>query len=209
MGTLGVRGQAVVPGRPDEVELGFTLTAVEQKPEDALSAVASRSQVLSGLLDETGVPAAMRSTTGVSVAEELEYRDGRSVHRGYRATERVRVRLSDASVVGSLMREAVGRAAASVDGPRWRLLRSNPAFAEACAEAARDARRRADAYALALGYRVGAVERATEPTVRIEPPQPAMRLMALEAAPDPELSIEAGDLDVTAAIEVVFLLEEP
>jgi uncharacterized protein YggE len=209
MGTLGVRGESVVPGRPDEVELGFTLTSVEQKPEDALSAVASRSQVLAGLLDETAVPAAMRSTTGVSVAEEVEWRDGRSVHRGYRASERVRVRLSDASAVGALMREAVGRASAAVDGPRWRLLRSNPAYGEACAEAARDARRRADAYAEALGYRVGAVERATEPTVRIEPPQPAMRMMAAQAEVAQDLAIEAGDLDVTAAIEVVFLLEEP
>ena len=208
MGTLGVRGESVVPGRPDEVELGFTLTAVEQKPEDALSAVAERSQVLSGLLDETAVPPAMRSTTGVSVAEEVEWRDNRSVHRGYRATERVRVRLNDASAVGALMREAVGRASAAVDGPRWRLLRSNPAHVEACRAAAEDARRRAEASAAAHGYRVGAVDRATEPGVRLEPPPPAYRMLASAQAAAPEVAIEAGDLDVVASIEVVFLLEE-
>jgi uncharacterized protein YggE len=79
-----------------------------------------------------------------------------------RAWNQVVVRVGDASVVGELIAGAVDRGA-QVSGPAWTIATNNPARVEACKEAALDARRRAQAYADALGVRVGALVAVRDP----------------------------------------------
>lgn len=54
-------------------------------------------------------------------------------------------------------------------GRFWQLDPDNPVYTEARRLAAEDARRRADAYASALGLGIGAVEWLAEPGLRREP----------------------------------------
>jgi uncharacterized protein len=86
-----------------------------------------------------------------------------------RAWNQVVVRVGDASVVGELIAGAVDRGA-QVSGPAWTIATNNPARVEACKEAALDARRRAQAYADALGVRVGALVAVRDPERAIPPP---------------------------------------
>lgn len=208
-----VRGEAVVSGRPDEVVLSLAVTAVERSPEEALEVVARRSEELEAILAESGVEPDRWTTSGLSVAEEREYEKNRWVNRGYRATNAVTVRLSEASGVGRLMREATSRTSARVDGPWWRIAPDNPARGEACRRAAAEARRKAEAYAEALGMRLGRVRSVTEPglTARHDVSMRPLLRAAPQAlaAPEPaEVPVQSGELDVGAAVEVTFELQD-
>jgi uncharacterized protein YggE len=83
----------------------------------------------------------------------------------------------------------------------------NPARAEACRQAIADARQKAEAYSQALQLRLGSVETVTEAEAAGRHGHfPAG--VALAAA-GPELEINPGQLEVSAAVDVTYLLEEP
>ena len=208
-GMVVVRGHAVVPGEPDEVHLALSVTAVESRADAALTEAARLSEELQALLTEMDVPRASRTTAGVSVQEEWERREGELIQRGYRASNRIVVRLEAFDKVGRLMNAAVGRAKARIEGPWWRIRLENPARTEACRQAVADARRKAEAYATALGMRLGAVVSVVEPGTDQQPRGDAapMRARTLTAAAAPEVSIEPGQLDVPATVDVTFALE--
>jgi uncharacterized protein YggE len=203
-----VRGHAVVPGRPDEVEMGLTVTALDDSADEALTEAATKSRQLEAVLDELDVPKSSRVSTGLTVRQEREYERERWRTKGFRASNEIKVRIDDPSLAGRLMTEATRRAEARVEGPHWRLRLDNPARTEACRQAATEARRKAEAYAGALGLRIGEVSRISEPGVGLGPRgEPEVFAMASSSGPSDEMVVEAGDLDVTAVVEVAFHLE--
>jgi hypothetical protein len=159
-------------------------------------------------MDGAGVPPDRRVTSGVMVRQQREYERQRWVDKGYLATASMVVRLDEPSVLGALMRDAAGRADAQIDGPWWRVAPDNPARAEACRLATADARRKAEAYADGLGLRLGSALSIREPSTANPMPRPAaLALRAQPAVEGAEIQVEAGSLDVTAAIEVTFQLQ--
>lgn len=207
--TVTVRGQAVVPGVPDEARFSLEVASLESKPEAALAEAAMRMEALEGVFSDLGIPAERRSTAGVSVGEQWEWIEDQKVLRGYRATGRVLVRLMDASLSGRLMREAAERAEARIAGPWWWIAPDNPARLEACKGAAVEARRKAEAYAEALGLRLGAVVSITEPGTEAEHVSIGGQAMAAMApAEAADVPVGAGLLDVVAAVDVAFLLDQ-
>jgi uncharacterized protein len=206
--TVTARGEAVVPGRPDEGVWTIELAALDATPDAALADVGERGKDLDALLEELGVPKEMRSTTGVTVREEFDYVEGKQVHRGFRAEDLLTVRLQDATIAGRLIQESTARAKANVRGPSWWIAPDNPARVEACRRAALEARRKAEAYAEALGLRLGAVAEVRESVPGIQPlPRPGGTVLAMRAAADPAVEVDPGELNVAAQVEVTFALE--
>jgi uncharacterized protein len=202
MATVTVRGEAVVPGVPDDAVVWLTVAATRARPEEAYDEVAQRSEELDGVLGELGIPREARTTSGVTLHEQYEHgADGRRQHRGYRAAAKLTVRVADQAVLGPLLRHAVSRADAHVDGPSWRVAADNPVRSDARRAAAVDARRRAEAYADALGVRLGAIVAVAEPGT--SPPSPEGVLFSARQ----EIPVESGEVDVRAAVEVTFALE--
>jgi uncharacterized protein YggE len=208
MATVTVRGEAIVQGTPDEVVVAISLSATRDRPELAYDEVAGQRDTLEALFDELEIDPAARSTAGVAVDKHQEYAEhGALVDRGYRASTRVLVRVAEAALVSRLLREAVTRSQAHVSGPWWRIADDNPARTEARQKAAADARRRAETYADALGARLGPIVAATEPGAQA--PQ-VVRGQALFARRAPEeIPVDPGELDVRAALDVTFELEQP
>ena len=79
--TITVRGEGLVRADPDEVELQLEVHARDQTPEAAYAEAARRSQAIDALLNELGVRRDRRSTAGLTVREEVEYREGREESR--------------------------------------------------------------------------------------------------------------------------------
>lgn len=209
-GTVTVRGEAVVAATPDEVRIAVTVEALEKSPERAQAVVAQRSEAVDAVFEQLSIEPSRRATQGLSVQEEREYENRRYVSRGFKATNRVLVRLDDPSPLGTLIRQVTEAAQARVDGPWWWVALDNPARTEACTEAAAEARRKAEAYALALGARLGPALRVVEPGLldRHEVFHDGPAVMSARMASEPaEVSVEAADLDVTAAVEVTFALD--
>ena len=205
-GMITVRGEAVVATTPDEVRFRLSVSSVRSRHAEALQDVTARSHDLDALLDELGIPKTQRSTSGISILENREWVEERSVHRGYEARSSIVVRLQDPSVAGRLLEGAVERAQALVDGPWWSVDGDNPARLEACGEAARDARRKAEAYAEASGLTVGPIVSIRE---AVETPWRGGEMLSVgtRAVSAEEIGIEPGQLDVVASVTIAFAID--
>ena len=218
-GTVTVRGSALVSAQPDEAELVIEIMAVEKSHEKALANVSRRSETLQKTFTELDIPESARTTSGISLGEEVDWKDGRRHHKGYRATNRVAVRLDDVDLVARLMNQAITQSDATVQGPNWQIAVTNPARVDAFRKAAEDARRRAEAYASALGARLGDVLNVIEPGLVVRTQQEHSLVMPAPvkagAAPSrlrgggpPDIQIEPGAQDLGASVEVTFALEQ-
>lgn len=210
--TVTARGVASVPARPDRAVVLVDVRRLAHTPHEALDDVVVRVERVLAVLDALGVSAADRSTSGVSVGEQREWRDGTEVSVGYLAVERLEVRLTEPARIGRVLREVVAEGA-SVHGPSWEVDAANPARVEAYRLAALDARRRAEAYAAALGHRLGAPLQVREPGTAVAPPDGAQPML-LAASADLHradlhragVPVEPGAVDVLAAVDVTFAL---
>jgi uncharacterized protein len=213
--TVSVRGHAAVTAEPDEAQITIEISAQKKNPDDALAEATERSATLEVIFRELSIAESAIGTGGLSVGAQNEYeaKSRRYVRRGYRAVNRVFVTLNDPELVGKLLKEVTDRAGAEVTGPFWRLALDNPARSDAQRLAVEDARRKAETYVTALGARLGPIHAVKEPGVSFEPrpreaPAPMPLAAAPGAAPPPTIEVHTGSLEVTAAIEVSFEIQQ-
>ena len=210
--TVTVRGSAVTWAQPDEVSLTIVVTYRDRTAAAALATVAERSTELNAILDDLAFAPERRTTTGATVNEATEWDDKsrKQVHRGYDATNRIQLRLNDPSPIGKLMSDAVARSGATIHGPSWSIALDNPARLEACRLAALNAQARAEAYATALGARLGVIVSIAEPGTSVEPivrKGESMAMARIADAPQP-LEINAGEMAVQASVQVTYAIEQ-
>lgn len=203
-----VWGEATAAARPDTVELSLTVSAQDGSPDSALRRAAERSEELGRIMDEAGIAAEARVTSGLTVRQQREYEKQRWVDKGYLAAATTVVSLEDPGTIGVLMREAIARTEAQVAGPWWRVAPDNPARIEACRLATAEARRKAEAYADGLGVRLGSVLSIREADTEAPSPRMAVLEMRSQSAGDgAAIEVAAGHLDVSASVEVTFQLQ--
>jgi uncharacterized protein len=204
--TVTVVGQAALRTEPDEAFVWITLSAVDEAPGPALADVAKRSEALGALLDELGIARRVRSTTGITVAEEFDHTSRGRRSLGHRAIASLSVRLTNMDVIGRVVMRASSELEARIAGPAWRVSPSNPAWLEVATDAAANAKAKAAAYAAGVDARLGRLMALSEPEHRLG--RGMMQPMsARAAAAGPEMDVEAGEQQVSAAIEATFALE--
>jgi uncharacterized protein YggE len=203
MATIKVRGNGTVEAQPDEAAVTFEVVAVADAAAQAFSTAAERARALDAVLDEAGVDAGRRSTVGIVLHEQPEFEPSGEARRRHRASTAVTVRFSDVAAIPPLLTAAVERADAYVRGPLWRLSDPSAAEAEACRRAVADARNRAEAYAGALGSKLGSVESVED----VATGAPVARGLVFRAAAAEAAPLYPADLTVSAAVDVVYALE--
>jgi uncharacterized protein YggE len=199
--TVEVRGEAILRAEADEALVWITLTATDASPGPALSDVAARGVVLAAILDELGVEKADRTTAGVTVSEEFDHTQQGRRSLGHRAAVRVALRLTDSELIGQLASRAVEELSARIEGPSWHIAPDNPVRLEAAREAARDAERKARAYADGVGATLG------RPIRLIEPEHGHIGREVAASARFDSVPIDPGEHEVAASIRVTFALE--
>ncbi|MDO9175904.1 MAG: SIMPL domain-containing protein, partial [Actinomycetota bacterium] len=176
-------------------------------PAAALDHVAAASQQLEAMLERHGFTRSDWATEGVQVGEEHQWKNDSNVLVGFRATTALTVTIRSAELVSVVIREGVTGAGASVRNLVWRVDATNPARRELLAEAARDARVRANAYVEALALRLGEVEIISEVAIEPEPsPQPRAMMAMAKASDSAELSVSGGLVELSAEVFVRFAI---
>lgn len=208
---LRVTGRSTLHLEPETARIDI---GVVTEAPDADGAARENAQkldaVLSALREALG-PATKIETLGYSVQPRYRRPAPReeTVLVGYTVSNVVRVRELGLSDVGKVIDTATGAGANQVRNIDFRLADEAAAKLDALREAARDARRKADALASALGVRVARIlsVQEGEPSV-VRPTPQAFEMARMAQAAEPATPIEAGTIEVHASVTLVVEIEE-
>jgi hypothetical protein len=202
---IEVSGQAIVELPADQAEISF---AMETHAEDAAAAASANAEEMSRVIQgirSAGLPGLEIETFGYSLQPQYATSDQRvrSIV-GYVAYNNIRVTISDVDGVGRLIDTAVAAGANRVASIAFSASDTEPARAQALAEAVANARAQAEVIAASLGYALGA---PLEIRGGAQRPMPimydAVRTMQAQAVTTP---IEAGSQSVDANVTIRFAL---
>lgn len=201
-GYIRAFGEASIAVRPDMARLTVSVVTQAATAQEASALNATRATaVFDALRQAIGSTGEIR-TVSYTVSPNYNYpRDGGTpVLTGFTATNSVEVTTGDLNITGKVIDTAISAGATRVDNLTLTVKDEEPVRAQALRAAGQKARTRADAIALGLGVKVGALVSAEEGFV--------YRVVAADdarvAPPAASAPIEAGTLQIRATITVEY-----
>ena len=154
---ISVTGEATVSVPPDLAEIGGGVTSEAKTAREASEANnAAMGKVLQALkgagIEEKDIQTARLSLQPQSAPN----RSGPSAIAGYRASNRVTIRVRDVTKVANVIDTLVGAGANEIGGINFVVSQASKLLDEARERAVADARRKAEIYAKAAGVTLGA-----------------------------------------------------
>lgn len=209
-----VRGEGEVRALPDRASVVVTVDGDGASREQAYETAAKLLTAVDAVLTSEAGGLGRVVTTALVVQPRSRWRKGEEVRTGWRASRTSVVEIDALDQVGALLAQLVA-AGGAVAGPAWELAASNPVHDEARRSAAEDARRRADAYAAALGLKVGNVAWVSEPGLRFGMPGmvTAVAARAMSSPPgvamsDEPIEVNPEEMTLHASVEVAFTIND-
>ena len=216
---LTVTGRGEISAAPDLAEARFGAVA---QAKEASAAQAQVNEIVNRIIErltELGIDEEDIQTARISVYPVYDDRrpprpmagegdggdDGPQI-TGYRASNTVRVEVSDLSRVGDLIDAAIQAGANSVEGVSFELRDNTAAKRQALQEAVKKAEQEAQAVAEALGLELGPVTDVRVGQTDSVYPQPVhfARAAMAESAATP---VQPGQVQVTAEVTVQYRLQ--
>jgi uncharacterized protein YggE len=203
---ISVSGTGRVDLPPD---MAMVRIGVTHQNEDAGAAMQQTSDAVALMLERlAGLGIAARDVQTASLSLNPVWRDrpdqqGQPVPWGFEASNVVSLRLRDITMVGDVLDALVADGANRLDGLSFGLQDPEAAMDEARRLAVADARRKAALYAEAAGVGLGQVISLSEAGGGMPRPQ-MMEMAAMRADSVP---VAAGELGVTATVQMMFALE--
>lgn len=156
--TISVTGEATISTPPDlaQIEAGVTTDAKTAR-EASEANNAAMSKVLAAL-KSAGIAEKDYQTSRLSLQPQYTNpnRSGPSVLSGFRATNRVAVKLRDIGKIAGVIDAVTAAGANDIGGINFAVSNASKLLDDARAEAVADARRKAEIYAKAAGVSLGA-----------------------------------------------------
>jgi hypothetical protein len=207
--TLTVTGEAEVSTRPDEAVV--RLGAVAQAPQ-ASAAQQQVNEIMTRAIEDIrrlGIVEDAITTVGVSLQPIYSQPQPRPTDQippepkitGYRASNSVRVRLSDLKKVGEVIDAGIEAGANQIEELSFGLKDDTAARSVALQDAARQAKAKADAIAEAMNLKIDGVLEISEGGVQIMPKYYAGARLAMADAATP---VQPGQVQVNATVTVTY-----
>jgi uncharacterized protein YggE len=209
LATISVTGESQVSVPPDLVQIDGGVTSEAKTAREASDANnAAMGKVLLALkgagIDEKDYQTSRLSLQPQSSASKVS---GPPAIVGYRASNRVTIRLRDITKVASVIDTLVGAGANDIGGVNFMVSQASKLLDEARENAIADARRKAEIYARATGVTLGAPLSITEGGS----PGPILyrRAAAPMAAPGAPVAQGEETLQVTVGVSWAIKPKEP
>ena len=201
---ISVTGEATVSVPPDLAEIGGGVTSEAKTAREASEANnAAMGKVLQALkgagIEEKDVQTARLSLQPQSAPN----RSGPSAIAGYRASNRVTIRVRDVTKVASVIDTLVGAGANEIGGINFVVSQASKLLDEARERAVADARRKAEIYAKAAGVTLGAPLSISE--AGNSAPAPYRRMAAGMAASAP---VAQGEETLAVTVSVSWAIKQ-
>jgi uncharacterized protein YggE len=209
--TLAVSGQGEVKAAPDLAVVSFAVETTAPAASVAVAENARKSAMLADALKQQLGATGKVSTTRYALDPVYEQRERGSTPAppritGYVARNQVRAETHAIDAVGKLIDGATKAGANRVDGLEFTLEERAQAQNDALQRAGQDARRQAEAAAAAIGVTLGKVLTVSANAVPIGP-RPYVQMRAAQADMAVTTPVEAGDVTVTATLQVTYAIE--
>ncbi len=192
-------GEGKASGKADQVQVDLAVVTQAATAQEAASQNATQTTaVLTQLRQLLGANADIK-TLNYSLSPVYNYpRDGSpATLSGFTANNTVEATVGDLSLAGKIIDTAIQAGANRVDSLRFSVKDDQPLKAQALRSASLQARAHADAIALGLGVRLGAIIAAAEGFNVGILTADARATVAASAAPTP---VQPGNIDVTATV---------
>ena len=195
---ISVTGEAQISVAPDQAQIDAGVTSEAKTAREASDANnAAMGKVLLALKG-AGIEEKDYQTSRLSLQPQTApNRTGPSAIVGYRASNRVTIRLRDVTKVASVIDTLVGAGANDIGGINFTVSQASKLLDDAREQAIADARRKAEIYAKAAGVTLGAPLSISEGSMPV--PIPYRRMAAGIAAATPVAQGEET-LQVTVAV---------
>ncbi len=207
-GSVTASGEGRIEVAPDIAWLHFGVSARQATVAAARDEVARSVARLIALARDAGLQEEQISTAALSVSPEFDWDPQTRERRllGYVVSRQVTLKLTDLDRLGELTEQALGLGVTDASPASFDSSRRAELETEALVTAVRDARRKAEAMAGALGVGLGAVQRISAVTGGPSP-QPMLRMAMAEADTGGAETYRPGLIRVTASVTVRFALE--
>ena len=202
--TMTVTGNGEASGAPDIAVMSIGVETEASTAKAALSQNAASMHATIEKLKARGVAEKDMQTQNLSVSPRYDYNTNGKPPRliGYTATNTVSVKLRDLAEAGSIIDDAVGDGANSLGGISFGFNDPKPLMNEARKDAVKDAREKAELYALAAGVTLGPVLQIQDGYTAAPSPAPYMEMRAVAKADS--TPIATGESTVSANVTIVY-----
>ena len=202
---ITVVGTATREVEPDRATLSVGVTTERTNPAEAMNENAKAAKAIVDAIEATGVERRDIRTSTLSLSPV--YTQGSattpSIIRSYRASNQVSVTLRKIDAVGALIGKLAEKGVTNISGPSFEVSSADKIIDELRAEAAKNARRKAEMLAAALDVKVGRVLDVRTGDAPVEMARPRMMAMkAAAAAPPVEGGTQTLGADVTVSFEI-------
>jgi len=199
--TLRVRGEATASAPPDQVEIDFSvLNEAREADAAARSNAKTQAEVVRALQAVLGGRGKV-ATQGYALRPRFHYpKDAGQRIVGYTASNTVRVVSDDLDSTGALIDAGIAAGANQVQRLHFGLKDPAALRSQALAQAAREARVKAQAMADALQLKILRIVHVEEEGLAgVSPRRPEMMMARAEAATGATTPVEAADVELRAA----------
>ena len=205
--TLTMNGVGSAQIAPDMAEITLGVITEAKDAAKAHGDNAAQAARVQAAVKALGVAERDIQTTRYDFSPIYDVKDnGRSVTTGYTVTNAIVVKVRNLANVGKVIDAALANGANRVDSLEFSA--SNPSAAKdaALADAARDARSKADAVARALGVRIVRILNVYA-DAQSPAPRNFMPMMMAKEAYDAGTPISAGELSFEASVNISYVIE--
>lgn len=206
---ISVTGEASISAPPDLAQLDAGVASDGKTAREASDANNTAMAKVLAALKGAGIAEKDVQTSRLSLQPQYaQNRSGPSPITGYRASNRVTVKLHDVGKVASVIDALVGAGANDVGNVNFTVEHPSKLLDEAREQAVADARRKAEIYAKATGVTLGAplsIEEGGAPAPMFRAKMVAAP-MAMAAAPTP---IAQGEETLSITVSVTWAIKAP
>lgn len=204
--SITVEGRGEAQGKPDIATITLGVVTQGKTSAEAMEANAKIAATLVTQLRERGIADRDLMTVGLSLSPEYAQDGARNNAPkivGYRASNRLAVRLRDIGKIGSVLDLATAAGVNDINGPVFGVADPQALQDDARKKAAADARRVAELLAQSLGVKLGSIREITDNAAPRPMPEPRM-LRAAPAAMGAAPPVEGGELTTSSSVTVTF-----
>ncbi|MDD5086214.1 MAG: SIMPL domain-containing protein [Candidatus Nanoarchaeia archaeon] len=211
--TINVQGISELKFEPDKAEIWVGVSIVNDTAENAQNEV---NRIMNAIVDGLrykGIADKNMETEQISIYEERTWteKDGSKVV-GWRASQTLKVSTDDMTKIGSIVDVAVKNGANQIHSVNFGLTEESESEykKQALADAAKNAKEKAETLAESMGFNLGGVKTVSEGSFNYYPQRYAIDMdMAAGAEAVKEVSaiVPPSTVDVTAYVNAVYYIK--